>query len=159
MSLKIPAAKADPSTFLEFCFADPAGHSLQQAPVHRELQAFLTARRKGLIELPRDHGKSVQVCGRIVWELGHNPALRVKLVCATDALAAERTRFLRDAVATNPRVRMVFPDLLPADPWAADSFTVRRPADAIGPTVAAFGLGSGATGRGPTCWCATTWWT
>jgi phage terminase large subunit-like protein len=145
-TLHLPAAKSDPSAFVEFCFADPAGNSLQQAPVHRELQAFLTAHRKALIELPRDHGKSVQVCGRVVWELGHNPALRVKLVCATDALAAERTRFLRDAIANNPRVRLVFPDLQPAEPWAADSFTVRRPADAIGPTVAAFGLGSGATG-------------
>jgi hypothetical protein len=86
------------------------------------------------------------VCGRLLWELGRNPGLRVKLVCATDQLAEERTRFLRDAVAGNERARMVFPNLKPGKPWAADAFTVARPASAIGPSVAAFGVGAGSTG-------------
>ena len=135
-----------PDAFVEFCFTDPLGRPLRQAVVHRELQAFLTAHRKALVELPRDHGKSVQVCGRVLWELGHNPALRVKIVCATDSLAAERGRFLREAIADNRRVRLVFPHLTPGRPWAAEAFTVARPADVIGPTVAAFGVGSGSTG-------------
>jgi predicted phage terminase large subunit-like protein len=138
-------AAADPNRFLAACFADPHGHMLRQAQIHLELQAFLSAHRKAVVELPRDHGKSVQVCGRIVWELGRDPSLRVKLVCATDQLAAERTRFLRDAI-TSQRVQAVFPDLRPGEPWAADGFTIRRPAEVIGPSVAAFGLGSGATG-------------
>jgi predicted phage terminase large subunit-like protein len=132
--------------FIEFCFTDPLGRALRQATVHRELQAFLSAQRKALIELPRDHGKSVQVCGRIIWELGHNPALRVKLVCATEALAVERSRYLREALADNPRVRLIFPDLRPARPWTASAFTVARPANVIGPSVAAFGIGAGSTG-------------
>lgn len=140
------AALRSPDAFLELCFTDSLGHPLRQASVHRDLQAFLTANRRALIELPRDHGKSVQVCGRVLWELGHNPALRAKLVCATDALAAERTRFLREAVASNTLVRSVFPHLAPGHPWAAEAFTVARPADVIGPSVAAFGVGSGSTG-------------
>lgn len=146
LHLLLSQGAGDPDAFLAGCFADPHGRMLRQAPVHRELQAFLSAHPKAVVELPRDHGKSVQVCGRVVWELGRDPSLRVKLVCATDQLAAERTRFLRDAVAHNPRVRAVFPHLTPAEPWAADGFTVRRPASVIGPSVAAFGLGSGATG-------------
>ena len=146
LGLFLHRAATDPNEFLAHCLPDPQGRMLRQAPVHRELQAFLTAHPKAVIELPRDHGKSVQVCGRIVWELGRDPSLRVKLVCATDQLATERTRFLRDAVADNPLVRAVFPDLVPDEPWAADAFTVRRPARVIGPSVAAFGLGSGATG-------------
>ena len=86
------------------------------------------------------------MCGRVVWELGRNPALRVKVVCATRPLAEQRGRFIRDAVAANERVRLVFPDLLPALPWAADAFTVARPAEAVGPSVACYGVGSGATG-------------
>jgi phage terminase large subunit-like protein len=139
-------ARDDTDQFLEGCLTDPLGRPLQQAAVHRDLQAFLTAHRKALIELPRDHGKSVQVCGRILWELGRNPGLRVKLVCATDALAAERSRFLREAIAHNPAVQRVFPDLAPGEPWAADAFTIRRPAEVIGPSVAAFGVGAGSTG-------------
>ena len=145
MLRRLREARVSPSEFVEFCFTDAAGKPVRQGNVHRELQAFLTATRRGLVELPRDHGKSVQVCGRVVWELGHNPGLRVKLVCATDALAVDRGRFLRDAVG-NPRVRLVFPHLLPGKPWAAEAFAVKRPANVIGPSVAAFGVGAGSTG-------------
>src|SRR5262249_44725579 len=96
--------------------------------------------------LPRDHGKSVQVCIRIIWELGRDPSLRIKMICATEEVAAERGRFLRAAIAGNPFVRAVFENLRPAKPWEADRFTVRRPAEAIGPSVTCLGVGSGATG-------------
>lgn len=139
-------AVASPNAFLEFCFTDSHGQRLRQAQVHRELQQFLSEQARALVELPRDHGKSLQMCGRILWELGRNPALRVKLVCATDALAAERSRFLRDAIAANPRLPLVFPHLRPARPWTAEAFTIVRPAAGIGPTVAAFGIGAGSTG-------------
>jgi len=86
------------------------------------------------------------MCARVIWELGRNPALRVKLVCATEARAAERSRFLRDAIAGNPWIHQVFPAMRPAEPWSADAFTITRPATAIGPSVAAFGIGAGSTG-------------
>lgn len=140
------AARDDPDLFLRYCFTDPAGRRVEQAPVHRELQAFLSAHPRALVELPRDHGKTFQVCGRVVWELGKNPGLRVKVVCATQAVADERGRFIRDAVAGNPWVRDVFPGLRPAAPWARRGFTVRRSADVIGPNVAVYGVDAGATG-------------
>ena len=59
----------DPSAFVEFAFTDSHGRLLRQAAVHRELQAFLTEHPRALIELPRDHGKSFQVCCRVLWEL------------------------------------------------------------------------------------------
>jgi predicted phage terminase large subunit-like protein len=132
--------------FLRLCFTDPAGRRLRRAAVHQQLQAFLSAHSRALVELPRDHGKTVQVCGRVVWELGKNPALRVKVVCATQAVAGQRGRFIRDAVARNRWVREVFPGLRPAAPWGAGAFTVRRPADVVGPSVACYGIASGATG-------------
>lgn len=146
MILKRAAAKFDPGAFAEFCFVGSDGHHVHQAEVHTALQTFLTGHPKALVELPRDHGKSFQVCARVVWELGRNPGLRVKVVCATEAVAAERARFLRDAIAFNPFVRLVFPDLLPGQPWAAEAFTVLRDTDVIGPSVAAFGVGAGSTG-------------
>jgi predicted phage terminase large subunit-like protein len=139
-------SRADPNAFAAFCFTDPARRPLCQAAVHRELQAFLTRHPRALVELPRDHGKSVQVCIRLLWELGRNPALRVRVVCATEALAAERGRFLRDAVRSNARLRLVFPHLRPARPWEATAFTVARPGHLIGPSVAAAGVGGASTG-------------
>ncbi len=95
----ILAARRNPSRFIPFALFDPRGREIRMAKVHVELQQFLTTHPKALIELPRDHGKTVQVCGRIIWELGNNPGLRVKLVCATEAVAQERGRFLRELLA------------------------------------------------------------
>jgi phage terminase large subunit-like protein len=141
-----PLAEIDPAFFIRACLTDESGNPVELAPVHEELQQFLTKHSRALVELPRDHGKSFQVCGRILWELGRNPALRVKIVCATDSIAAERSHFLRCAIAENVRLRLIFPDLRPAEPWTADAFTVERPANVIGPSVAAFGVGAGSTG-------------
>ena len=136
----------DPAAFVSRCLTDPRGLPLDSPDVHRELHRVLSQHRHALVELPRDHGKSTQVCGRVLWELGRNPSLRVKIICATDAIAAERSRFLRDAIDNNPAVRAVFPGLVSNSPWAAKAFTVLRPADLIGPSVAALGVGSGSTG-------------
>ena len=140
------AARHNPNVFIPLCFTDPSANRIRQAKVHRELQRFLSSHRKALIELPRDHGKSFQVCCRIVWELCRRPDLRVKMVCATGAIAAERARFIRDAIAFNPWVQGVFPKLNPGKPWAATAFAVKRSSDSIGPSVAAYGLGAGSTG-------------
>ena len=139
-------AGRNPNDFAQFAFTDSDGAPLVQALVHRELQDFLSGHSRALIELPRDHGKSMQICIRILWELGHRPGLRVKIVCASEALAVERGRFLRQAVAANPRVGHVFPHLKPAQPWGADRFTVARPAETIGPSVTALGIGAASTG-------------
>lgn len=141
----LPAMREDPNRFLPFVLAE-VGSAFRQAPVHRELQRFLSAHSRALIEMPRDHGKTTQVLGRILWELGRDPSLRIKIVCGTDAIARERVRFLREAIASNERLRLVWPGLVPASPWLAEAFTIERPAGAVGPTVAAFGIGSGSTG-------------
>src|SRR5712671_237770 len=139
---EIPRIRRSPDDFIEHCFTDPAGRGLLQAPVHSDLQDFLGRHRRALIELPRDHGKSVQICLRLLWELGRDPSLRVRIVCASDAMAAERCRFLRDAITHNERLRLLFPELRPSRPWGVTRFTVARPAEVIGPSVTAIGVGT-----------------
>ena len=102
-------ARIDPNEFIEYCFTDHQNKPLQQARIHRTVQEFLSTERNALVELPRDHGKSTQVCGRILWELGQNPGLRVRLFCASKAMAQERGQFLREALESNERLREVFP--------------------------------------------------
>jgi predicted phage terminase large subunit-like protein len=143
---RVSAARADPSAFVQLCCTDPELQSLKQSRVHRDLQAFLTSHPKALVELPRDHGKTVQVCARVIWELGRKPALRVKIVCATEGIAEERGRFLRQAIAGNPWVRKVFPRLRPGEPWGETRFSVRRSANIIGPSVTTLGVDAGLTG-------------
>jgi predicted phage terminase large subunit-like protein len=142
----IRRARIDVATFVAGGFRDHQGHILDMAPVHFELQEFLSRHPMALVELPRDHGKSTQVCARLVWELGRQPGLRVKIVCATETLAIERARFLRDALDHNPWVRAVFPHLAKRVPWRAEAFTLVRPGTVIGPSVSAVGVNGGSTG-------------
>jgi len=142
----VEAARRDPSAFVEFCCTDHEGRPLVQAHVHREIQDFLSLHAKAIVELPRDHGKTVQICARVLWELGRNPALRIKIVCATERIAEDRGRFLRRAIQNILRLREVFPRLRPAEPWAATCFSVERPAEVIGPSVVTLGVGGGLTG-------------
>ena len=69
---RVKAARENVDEFIRLCFADPLGRP-PAGRVHRELQAFLTAHRHGLVELPRDHGKSVQVCVRAAVGAGPQP--------------------------------------------------------------------------------------
>jgi len=139
-------ARNDPNAFVSFAFSDSRGRPLRQAGFHRDLQAFLSDNANALVELPRDHGKSTQVCARVVWELGRNPSLRVKIVCASKALAAERGRFIRQAIETSEGLHFVFPHLLPARPWTDTRLTVVRPENVMGPSLTAMGIGDMATG-------------
>jgi predicted phage terminase large subunit-like protein len=139
-------ARTDPSTFAAIVIAGENRPPRPLPALHGNLQDFLSRHGRALVELPRDHGKSTQVCARIVWELGHRPGLRVKIVCANAGLAADRSRFIRDAIERHPYVRIVFPQLRRAKPWLADRFTIRRSERVIGPSVAAFGVNARSTG-------------
>ena len=143
---KVAFSPLEINDFIRSCFTDSHGAPIVQAPVHIELQRFLSDHPKALVELPRDHGTSFQLCCRVLWELGRDPGLRIKIVCATDAVAAERSRFLRDSITQNAAIRNALPNLRRGHPWAAEGFTITRPVNAIGHSVAAFGVGAGVTG-------------
>ena len=141
----IRQARIDPSTFLRYLLMAP-GVRDPMAQVHKDLQNHLSAHRLALVELPRDHGKTTQVCLRVLWELGRDPSLRIRIVCASEAIALDRSRFLRRSIARNPRVRKVFPHLRPSEPWLANAFAVERKPGILGPSLAAFGIGAASTG-------------
>jgi hypothetical protein len=139
-------ARREIDAFAQLCITDPEGKQLHQAALHRALQRFLSVQPRALVELPRDHGKSVQMCLRVLWELGRDPSLRVKIVCASDELAAERCRFLRDHIRGNARLRQVFPRLRSGNSWGRHRFTIDRPGYVLGPSVTAVGLGAASLG-------------
>lgn len=143
---QLSLARNDPSTFVSICLAGLNERPRFLPQIHCELQQFLTRSDRALIELPRDHGKSTQVCARLIWELARNPALRIKIVCASEALATERGRFIRDTIENNRTLRWIFPRLQPARPWEAMRFTVLRPKSVIGASVSAIGIGGASTG-------------
>jgi len=141
-----PQAHLNINNFMEACFTEASGQPLRQGQIHIDLQNFLHEHRRALIELPRDHGKTMQMAGRLIWELGIDPSLRIKLVCSSQAIAADRGHFLLTALRTNAAVRRCFPNLRLDYPRSAGRFSVVRPANVIGPSVTAIGVGATLTG-------------
>jgi hypothetical protein len=110
--LQLQCCREDVNAFIEYVFVDPdtKGHVEQQS-FHREWQELITDHSRVLIVAPRGHGKSYQVIGRVVWELGHNPDLRIRIVSVGDDQAKEILGLIRDFIADSPEVHEVFPNL------------------------------------------------
>jgi len=140
--------RTDPNAFIQFAFRDQNGTPMVQAYFHREWQTLWSDEAFALIVAPRNHGKTTQLMARVVWELGKNPNLRIKIVCQSDKKAKERLYEIQQALESNPRVRWVFPELRPADKgeWSKHAFYVQRTGQARDPSVEAAGVLSSATG-------------
>jgi len=110
-------ARRDVNEFCEYAMTGSDGSPWVQQDFHREWQALLPERGPAriLIGAPRESAKTSQLAvARVIWELGRNPDLRVKIVTAADSLAGDIVGSIARHIATNPRVREVFPNLRPA---------------------------------------------
>lgn len=139
---QVEASRRDPRAFIEYAFG------IQQQWFHDEWQTLLDSAPDALIIAPRGHGKTTQIIGRLLWEFGKNPNLRVKLVCASDSKANERVQEIREHIQRNPRVAEVFPHLEPADDrdWTKRKLTLRRTIISRDVSLEALGIGSSVTG-------------
>ena len=147
--LRIKLAREDFGAFMEYCFIDETtGVLFLQQWFHDEWGMAWDVERRVIIIAPRDHGKTSQIVGRVVWELGRNPNLRIKVVCAADGRAKERLFEIKQHIEQNPRVREVFPRLLPdaSAEWSKHKIVVRRTARHRDASVEALGITSSATG-------------
>lgn len=146
---RILAAREDPNAFIEYCFSDSeTGAPLEQAQIHRDMQAAMASGDDVLMELPRDHGKTTQLEGHAIWRLGRNPNLRIKIVCASDGKAVERLFAIIQHIRINERVHEVFPNLKPAEygDWTKHKIVVRRDYISRDASIEALGVLSTATG-------------
>jgi hypothetical protein len=148
----IPSLREDSARFAEYAFEDRHGRGIRLGRMHREWHTAWTEDPRVLIVAPRDHGKSTNIIARTVWELGRDPNLRIKFVCQADPKARERLAEIRAHITMNPRVREVFPDLVPADGddenWNKGQLVVRRQFISKDPSLQACGVtASGAGGR------------
>jgi predicted phage terminase large subunit-like protein len=141
-------ARTDFGAFMEYVFVDDSGRGFSQQWFHDEWADGMDRHDRLLIICCRDTGKTTQVVGRAIWELGRNPDLRIKIVCASDGKAKERLFEIVQHIEQNPRVREVFPNLEPAErgSWSKHQIVVRRNAMHRDASVEALGIGSTATG-------------
>jgi hypothetical protein len=152
-------ARRDVNTFCEFVMRDPKGRPWQQAAFHREWHRLLpeAGPSRSVIVAPRGSAKNSQLSvARVLWELGRNPELRIKLVCSTDDLASKLLGEVSRTITHNRRLRLVFPQLRPdpQGPWTRTQLRVVRAGLAKDPSVEAHGvLSAGVGGRADVLVC------
>jgi len=91
---------------------------------------------------------SVQSVARVLWEIGRNQELRVKVINSSDLNAQKTVNAIRTHVEENWRLHRVFPGLKPKDggKWSGHALTVDRKSRARDATVEAYGVESAAAG-------------
>jgi len=75
-----------------------------------------------------DFGKTSQVISRILFILGENPDLRIKIACNKDEFATKRVNAVREYMERSVEYKQVFPKVFPdqKDKWGERRINVRR---------------------------------
>jgi len=147
--MQIRTAREDFSAFMEYCFRDETeSRQVQMQWFHDEWSQAMGEENHLIIVAPRDHGKTTIIVGRVLWELGRNPNLRIKIVCASDGRAKERLYEVVQHIKLNPRLKEVFPGLVGSEEgeWSKHKIVVKRTARHRDASVEALGITSTATG-------------
>ena len=107
-----------------------------------------TGSRSGILA-QREGGKTTQAIGYLLWRLGRDPDLLIKLICSTDDMAKNRIMMIRDVISRNQDLRRVFPNLVrhpSIEDWGKHSLTVKRDRFSKDSSVQACGILTTATG-------------
>jgi len=148
--------REDCNTFLEYTLKDEkTGAGVEQGEIHRLMQDFIdhcwsNDKNDILIMAPFGHGKSVQVIGRCLFELGNNPDIRAKVVCNADSNATMRVKMMKSYIESSEEFQDVFPGCKPdyKQAWGSHKITVQRSSFAKDDSVEAQGiLSAGISGR------------
>lgn len=145
--LRATVARHDPNVFCRYVLRDERnGRPILQAPLHKKWHELMNQHDRLVMWSHVEGGKTTQIpVGRVLWELGRNPALRVCVVSNTADLAKKMTRQVGQYIEKSAELHEVFPDLVPTEdpslPWKAQALTVRRPGiGARDPSVQATGV-------------------
>jgi len=137
---QLEAAPRDANPFVELMGEGPAGRPLRQDPVHREWQELWTQHDRSVLFAPIGHGKTTQLRLRLLWEIGRNPNIQIAFIGASERHPKRVLRALKADIERNNRLRQVFPQLEPAEPWGAKEVQVQRDSRDPDATLAVFGL-------------------
>lgn len=148
-------ARANPAAFNEFVLRDDEDPSapFENAPMHDAWHAMMSAHRRLCLIAHAEAGKTISVSvGRVLYELGQNPNIRIAVVSETDDKAQEIVATIRKYVEESRELALVFPHLRPArlkatdtrtgrdQKWTMHALTVERTSFARDPSVRACGV-------------------
>ncbi len=139
----IEQARVDPKVFIDYVFR------YESVPMHHHWQDFVSNNLFGQILAPRDHGKTEQLTiGRVLWEIGKNPNLRIKIACEAEDLAHKIISRISATIMRNERYKEVFPNIRPSPvgSWTKSQLTVERTEDHKDPSIEGAGVLTSSTG-------------
>lgn len=145
--IRIEAARKDPGAFNRLVLRDEeTGRPISQGPIHDDWQDILNEEKQVVIWSHIEAGKTNQITiGRVLWELGNNPNLRVCIVSNKEKTAAKIMRSIAQYILRSKELHEVFPKLKPHDdrqmPWNTEQIVVQRDGYAKDPSVQCAGIG------------------
>lgn len=146
---RIALARKDPAEFNAYTLRDEeSGQPIENGPLHLEMHRLMSLHNRLAILAHLEAGKTSQLIGRVLWELGHNPNLRVVIGSETDGKAVQILSQIKNYIENSAALRRVFPRLrrspVISDPWTKHGITVaRRSSGSKDPSVKVVGVGRG----------------
>ncbi len=142
---QISEARTNCGKFIEYVLRDEQTNSIiHNAPHHLEWHELLDKHPLVSLSAPIEHGKTYQLgLGRVLFEIGKDPTLRIALISNTITQAQKLLVVIRQQIETNPRLHEVFPHLKrstrPGAMWHSTALTVERETLSRDPSIQALG--------------------
>lgn len=137
-------AREDSLAFCSYVLRDEeTGDRIMHSRSHETWHRMLDAHRRAVIWGHVECGKTFSVSvGRVLFELGKNPSLRVAVVSNTDGMSQKICRVMGKYIEGSPQIKEVFPDLKrdKSAPWTAHQITVVRPTRSRDPSIQTCGV-------------------
>jgi hypothetical protein len=121
----------------------------KNAECHNVWHDFIDNNNHGLILSFRDSGKSENVSiGRVLWEIGNNSNIRIKLATESEKLATDILSRISETILDNKKYHEVFPHVKRSkrQRWTRTALTVDRETPHKDATLEASGILTAATG-------------
>jgi hypothetical protein len=147
--IRIQLARKDSNYFTEYVMRDEDGDPITQGTIHEEWHEEFNRDEPVLLIAPRFHGKTTQIVAFVLWKIGKNPNLRIKIVCQSDGNAKKRLKEIKEYITDSDAYTRVFPHVKPhpdVDDWSKHSVTIDRETKSKDSTIEAWGVNSSATG-------------
>lgn len=141
-SEEVLRAREDPLAFNEYVLTnEETGEPVKNGPHHIAWHRHLDENQLALIIAPVEHGKTQSLSvGRVLWELGRDPTLRIGIYCDGQEAGKKIVGQIRRHIEKNERLHEVFPNLrqgFRGAVWTKTALEIERPTIAKDPSVQA----------------------
>jgi hypothetical protein len=145
--LQLRAARTDPEAFAEYVMLDEVSQRpIRLSDLHREWHRFLSANPWAVLVAPVEHGKTVTLISRVLYEMGRNPNIRIGWISDSAEQALLVVGQIRRYIEESERLREVFPNLKrstrPGHVWNQHALEIERSPFLRNPTLRAYGSGT-----------------